>query len=149
MTGGRLNAGLVLLVNRHGVAVHTPIELLIVEPHPAMRGALSTSLDREEGMRVAALAGDMRAALRAAAKPGVTMAIVAGGLVGLGSPLALEALRALARRVPVVVMGFGQPARYAPAYVAAGASGYWAKDGDVAGLLALLRTAAERRRPAA
>ena len=45
-------------------------------------------------------------------------------------------------------MGMGDPALYAVAYVAAGASGYWAKDGDLTALVGLLRAAVDRR-PAA
>jgi DNA-binding NarL/FixJ family response regulator len=55
--------------------------------------------------------------------------------------LAVDALKALARRVPVVVMGTGDPALYAASYVAAGASGYWAKDGDLPAVVGLLRAA--------
>jgi hypothetical protein len=42
----------------------------------------------------------------------------------------------------------GDPALYAAAYVGAGASGYWAKDGDLTALVGLLRAAVDRR-PAA
>jgi len=76
------------------------------------------------------------------------VALVDSRLAGLQSPLGLDALRALARRVAVVVMGMGDPALYAAAYVAAGASGYWAKDGDLTALVGLLRDVVERR-PAA
>jgi hypothetical protein len=76
----------------------------------------------------------------------VTVAFVHSRLAEL--PLAVDALRALARRVPVVVMGTGDPTLYAAPYVAAGASGYWAKDGDLPALVGRLR-AAVYRRPAA
>jgi hypothetical protein len=45
-------------------------------------------------------------------------------------------------------MGMGDPALYAASYIAAGASGYWAKDGDLTALVGLLRAAVDRR-PAA
>ena len=128
--------------------MHEPIELLVVDPHPAMRGALRAALEFEDGIRVAGEAGDMLAALRVAADTRITLAIVDSRLAGLQVPLAFEALRALARRVPVVVMGMGDPALYADLYVAAGASGYWAKDGDLTALAGLLRDAVDRR-PAA
>ncbi len=128
--------------------MHEPIELLVVDPHPAMRGALRAALEFEDGIRVAGEAGDMLAALRVAADERITMAIIDSRLAGLRAPLALDALRALARRLPVVVMGTGDPALYAAAYVAAGASGYWAKDGELTALVGLLRAAVDRR-PAA
>jgi DNA-binding NarL/FixJ family response regulator len=128
--------------------VHEPIELLVVDSHPAMRGALRASLELEDGVRVAGEAGDMLAALRLAAVARMTLALVDSRLAGLQSPLVLDGLRALARRVAVVVMGMGDPALYAASYVAAGASGYWAKDGDLAALVGLLRDAVDRR-PAA
>ena len=128
--------------------MHEPIELLVVDPHPAMRGALRAALEFEDGIRVAGEAGDMLAALRIAADARITLALVDSRLAELQSPLALDALRALARRVRLVVMGMGDPALYAAAYVEAGASGYWAKDGDLTALVGLLRTAVDRR-PAA
>ena len=129
--------------------MYAPIELLVVDPHPAMRGALRAALGFEDGIRVAGEAGDMLAALRLAADAPNTVAIIDSRLAGLRSPLALDALTALERRVPVVVMGMGDPALYAAPYLKAGASGYWAKDGDLAALVGLLRTAADRQRPAA
>ena len=128
--------------------MHEPIELLVADPHPAMRGALCAALQIEDGIPVAGEASDMFAALRDVADARITLAIIDSGLAGLQSPLALDALRALARRVPVVVMGMGDPALYAAAYIEAGASGYWAKDGDLTALVGLLRAAVDRR-PAA
>jgi two-component system, NarL family, response regulator NreC len=128
--------------------VHEPLGVLVVDPHPAMRGALRAALQLEDGIRVAGEAGDMFTALRDAADSRIAVALVDSRLAGLQSPLALDALRALARRVRLVVMGMGDPALYAASYVAAGASGYWAKDGDLSALVALLR-AAVTRRPAA
>ncbi len=128
--------------------MHEPIELLVVDARPAMRGALRAALELEDGIRFAGEAGDMLAALRVAADARITVAIVDSRLAGLQVPLALDGLRALARRAPVVVMGMGDPALYAASYVAAGASGYWAKDGDLTALVGLLRAAVDRR-PAA
>jgi DNA-binding NarL/FixJ family response regulator len=129
--------------------VHEPIELLVVDRHRAMRGALRAALALEDGIRVAGEAGDMLVALRVAADLPVTVAIVDSGLVGLQAPLALDALRALVRRVPVVVMGMGDAALYAAAYVAVGASGYWAKDGELAALVVVVWSVVDRERPAA
>jgi DNA-binding NarL/FixJ family response regulator len=128
--------------------VHEPIELLVVDSHPAMRGALRAALELEDGIRVAGEAGDMLAALRIAAEARIALALVDSRLAGLQSPFALDGLRALVRRVAVVVMGTGDPALYAASYGEAGASGYWAKDGDLTALVGLLRDAVDRR-PAA
>ena len=128
--------------------MHEPIELLVVDPHLAMRDALRAALRLEDGIRVAGEAGDIVTALRLAENAGITLVILDSRLAGLQSPLHLEALRALVRRVPVVVMGTGDPALYAASYAEAGASGYWVKDGDLAALVDLLRAAADWR-PAA
>ena len=128
--------------------MHEPIELLVVDPQPALRGALRAALELEDGMWVAGEAGDMAAAFRVAADGRIAVALVDSRLAGLQSPLALDALRALAHRVPVVLMGMGDPALYAASYVAAGASGYWPKDGELTALVGLLR-AARRSAPAA
>jgi DNA-binding NarL/FixJ family response regulator len=129
--------------------VREPIELLVVDSHSAMRAALGAALGLEDGIRVAGEAGDVLAALRVAADAPITVALVDSGLVELQSPRALEALGALARHVGVVVMGMGDPAVYAASFVAAGASGYWVKDGELAALVGLLRAAGDRERPAA
>jgi DNA-binding NarL/FixJ family response regulator len=129
--------------------VHEPIELLVVDSRAAMRDALRASLELEDDIRVAGEPDDMLAALRFAADPAITLALVDSRLAGLQSPLGLDALRALARRVAVVVMGTGDPALYEAPYVVAGASGYWAKDDDLDVLVGLLRAAADGRRPAA
>jgi DNA-binding NarL/FixJ family response regulator len=126
--------------------VHTPIALLIADARPAMRGALRAALELEDDMRVAFEAGDMLAALRLAADQPITVAILDCQLAKLGSPLGLHALEALARRVAVVVTGMGESALYAASYVAAGASGYWAKDDDLDALVGLVRAAADGRR---
>jgi DNA-binding NarL/FixJ family response regulator len=123
--------------------VHEPIELLVVDPHSAMRGALRAALELEDGISVTGEVGDVFAALRLAEVPRITLAIMDSRLAGLQSPYTVGALRALARRVPVVVTGTGDPGLYAAPYIEAGASGYWAKDGDLAALVGLLRAAAE------
>jgi DNA-binding NarL/FixJ family response regulator len=122
--------------------------VLVVDPHPAMRRALRAALELEDGIRVAGEAGDMLTALRDAADSRIAVALVDSRLAGLQSPLALDALRTLARRVRLVVMGTGDPELYAASYFDAGASGYWAKDGELPALVALLRAGVDRR-PAA
>jgi DNA-binding NarL/FixJ family response regulator len=125
--------------------VQEPIEVLVVDPHPAMRAGLRTALELEDGIRIVGEAGDMLAALRVVVGAQITVALVDSRLAEL--PLAVDVLRALARRVPLVIMGTGSPGLYAAPYVAAGASGYWAKDGDLSALASLLREAVAGVRP--
>jgi two-component system nitrate/nitrite response regulator NarP len=129
--------------------VNPPVEILIVEPHPAMRRSLRATLDAEPGINVAAVTGDVITAFRMARRPGVSVVVLDGGLAGLGTPDGAGALARLARRVPVIVAGMGEPELYAAPYAAAGASGYWPKYGELATLVELLRSAAAPRRAAA
>jgi DNA-binding NarL/FixJ family response regulator len=121
------------------------MQILVVDPHPAMRAALRAALELEDGVRVARAGGDMLTGVRLAADARVAVALVDSRLVEL--PLAVDELKTLARRVPLVVMGTGDPALYAAPYVTAGASGYWAKDGDLPALVGLLRAAVVGVRP--
>ena len=75
-------------------------------------------LELEDGIRVAGEAGDMLTALRDVADSRIAVALLDSRLAGLQSPLALDALRALARRVRLVVMGTGDPELYAASYAA-------------------------------
>ena len=51
-------------------------------------------------------------------------------------------LPSFSRRVPVIVMGMGDPRVYAAPLRVAGGAGYWPKDGDLAQLTELLSAAA-------
>lgn len=126
--------------------MHESIQALIVDPHPAMRRSLVAALEREDGIRVAGVARDVLAALRLAEESTNAVMIVDSGLAQLRSPAGLDALRALACRAPVLITGMGDPELYADPYLAAGASGYWAKYDDVAALVGLLRAAEHRQR---
>jgi DNA-binding NarL/FixJ family response regulator len=125
-----------------------PVNVLIVESDPAMRRSLHASLGAEPRVSVAGDAADMLTALRLA-EGDVSVAIVDSALVPLGSPPAQEALKALARRAPVIVTGMGEPELYAAPYLTAGASGYWAKYDELAKLVAMLRSATAPQRQAA
>jgi DNA-binding NarL/FixJ family response regulator len=125
------------------------IEVLLVEPHAGMRHTLRWVLDREDGIHVLGEAADALAAVRSAARKPFSVALVDSRLVALGSTTTVDALKYLARRAPVIVMGMEDAALYAAPYMAAGAHGYWMKSDDVGALTELLRSAAERRRSAA
>jgi two-component system, NarL family, nitrate/nitrite response regulator NarL len=113
-----------------------------------MRRSLQESLAAEPGISIAGEAGDMHAALRLAEND-ISVAIVDSAVAPLASTAAQEALKALARRAPTVVTGMGDPSLYAAPYLAAGATGYWAKYDELATLVAMLRSAAAPRRQAA
>ena len=112
--------------------MHELIELLVLDAHPAMRGALRASLEFEDGIRVVGEAGDMFAALRLATDGRVTAALVdtpAGPAAVAARPRRSAGARA---SCPGGGHGHGRPGAYAASYLAAGASGYWTKDGDLA-----------------
>jgi len=125
------------------------IEVLLVEPHAGMRRSLRWVLDREDGIHVLGDAADALAAARAAARKPFSVALVDSRLVSLGSATTVDALKPLARRMPVIVMGMEDPSLYAAPYIAAGAHGYWMKSDDIGALTELLRGTGDRRRSAA
>jgi DNA-binding NarL/FixJ family response regulator len=100
-----------------------------------------------DGVEVVGEAGEIVGALRRAAGVRVSVVLLDGGLWGLEAPRAPEGRDVLVRRFPVVVMGMGDPAHFAGPYMAAGASGYWAKYEDIAALGRLLRSVANPPRP--
>jgi DNA-binding NarL/FixJ family response regulator len=125
------------------------IPTLIVEPHPAMRRSLRDGLETVGDLPIAGEATDLLAALRIARSARPSVAVVDSQVASLASQAETEALGALARRVPVVVVGMGEPELYGPAYAAAGASGYWAKFGQLDELIETVRAAGSRHRTAA
>lgn len=126
--------------------MHESIEVLLADPYPAVRTALIAALELEPGLRVTQRAGEMPVSRGLVGDAPVAVVLADECLANLGSPPAVEALSALARRVPVVVMGMGDPGLYTARYRDAGASGYWAKYDDVSVLVELLRTAVDARR---
>jgi DNA-binding NarL/FixJ family response regulator len=118
--------------------------VLIADPGPMTRAGLRAWL----GATARTVdASDLTGALRASTDPAVDVAVVDARLAGLGTAEAREGLRALARRVPVVVMGMtGDPDPYTVAVVAAGGAGYWRKDDDVDELVKLLRATLDTAR---
>lgn len=116
-----------------------PLEVLVVEPHRGMRASLCNVLALVSDVHVAARSGDMLSALRAASRVHADVAIVDDRAAALGAAASAELIGALARRVPVVVIGMGEPAAYTRPYLDAGASGYWCKTEDLGRLIAALR----------
>jgi DNA-binding NarL/FixJ family response regulator len=126
-----------------------PLEVLIVDPHAALRSSLGASLALESGIRVAGATDDLHTALRFLRETTISVALIDGRVADLRSATRLDGLATLARLVPVVVMGMGTPGLYRPVYLAAGASGYWPKYEEVGALAELLRGVARVERPAA
>jgi DNA-binding NarL/FixJ family response regulator len=85
---------------------------------------------------------DLPSALSAVSAAQVDIVLAASGVAGLGSESARAGLAQLSRRVPVIVMGMGDPRVYAAPLQAAGAAGYWPKDGELAQLTGLFVAAA-------
>jgi DNA-binding NarL/FixJ family response regulator len=114
------------------------VTVLIADPHPATRRALRTALDYEEMVRVMGEASDLPSALRAVSGDQADIILADSRLAGLGSESARVGLALLSRQAPVIVTGMTDPRLYTAPLQAAGAAGYWPKDGDLAQLTELL-----------
>jgi DNA-binding NarL/FixJ family response regulator len=112
--------------------------VLIADPHAATRTGLRTALDASDGPSVVAEAPDLTTALRTLRHARVDVVLADARLAGLRSDSARDGLALLSSRVPVVVMGMGDPRVYTTPLQADGAIGYWPKDGDLAQLIELL-----------
>jgi DNA-binding NarL/FixJ family response regulator len=124
------------------------VAVLIADPHPATRGALRTALDYAETVRVVGEASDLPSAIRAVSADQADIALADSRIAGLGSESARAGLAQLSRQAPVIVMGMTDPRFYTAPLQAAGAAGYWPKDGDLAQLTGLLGAAASTDTPA-
>jgi DNA-binding NarL/FixJ family response regulator len=118
------------------------IAVLIADPNPATRSALRIALKDAETVTVVGEVPDLPSAISAVSAAQVDIVLAASGVAGLRSESARAGLAQLSRRVPVIVMGMGDPRFYAAPLRAAGAAGYWPKDGDLAQLTGLVVAAA-------
>ena len=116
--------------------------VLIADPHPGTRSAIRNALKDATTVNVVGEAPDLWLAMNAVAADQVDIVLVDSRLAGLGSEAARAGLEKLSRRAAVVVMGMSDPRLYTTPLQAAGAVGYWPKDGDLAQLIGLLSTAA-------
>jgi DNA-binding NarL/FixJ family response regulator len=112
------------------------MRVLILDANPTVRAALGDLFESEPHVHVT-VAADVASAGRGSYDAVLADELLAGAFTS-HTRLALEAL---ARRAPVVVMGMGDRLSYEDAHVAAGAVGYWPKDGDIDAVLALVRAA--------
>jgi DNA-binding NarL/FixJ family response regulator len=117
-----------------------PIRVAIVDPHDGIRDALRQLLADEADLQVTAFrdVGTFVAASRAAH---FDVALADERVAGASPSAARTMLGVISERVPVVVMGMGEPDYYADAMTAAGAVGYWPKFGDVDVLVQTIRAA--------
>jgi DNA-binding NarL/FixJ family response regulator len=95
-------------------------------------------------VKVVGEAPDLLSAIDAVSAGRVDIVLADARLAGLGSESARGGLEQLSRRTEVIVMGMSDPRIYAAPLQAAGAAGYWPKDGDLAQLTGLLDAAAHR-----
>ena len=118
------------------------IAVLIADPHPRTRSGLRIALKHSETVRVVGEAADLTSAISAVSSARVDVVLADSRLAGLASESARAGLAQLTRRVPVIVMGMGDPRDYTAPLQAAGATDYWAKDGNLEQLTERLITAA-------
>ncbi|HEX6023462.1 MAG TPA: hypothetical protein VFZ00_15820 [Solirubrobacter sp.] len=121
------------------------MRLLVLDIDDRVRCALQDVFQAELGAHVTAAASVPAVARTQAFDVAVVDERIASGISSEGR-LRLEAL---ARHVPVVVIGLGERVPYEDAHIAAGAMGYWPKDGDLDALIALVRSAYQPRLAAA
>ena len=123
------------------------VAVLIADPHPGTRSALRYALEAAETVKVIGEAPDLVSAINAVSGGQVDIVLADARLAGFGSESARGGLEQLVRRTQVIVMGMSDARVYTAPVQAAGAAGYWPKDGDLAQLTGLL-DAASHRHPA-
>ena len=123
------------------------VAAVIADPHPASRRALRIALEDTETVRVVGEAPDLTGAIKAVSVSQVDIVLAHSRVAGIGSESARAGLVQLSRLVPVIVMGMGDPRVYTAPLQAAGAAGYWPKDGELAQLIQLLSTPEPRTSP--
>lgn len=118
------------------------MSVLIVDPHSAMRSALRIALTDVRAVQVVGEAPDVPSAITAISHVHIDIVLADSGIAGLRGESARAGLAELSRRVPVIVLGMGDPRAYTAPLRTAGAAGYWAKSGDLGELIELLGPAA-------
>jgi len=114
------------------------VAVLIADPHPGTRSAIRTALEAANTLKIVGEAPDLQSAINAVSARQVDIVLADARLAGLGSESARGGLEQLSRRTQVIVMGMSDPRVYTAPLQAAGAAGYWPKDGDLAQLTILL-----------
>lgn len=107
------------------------VAVLIADPHPGTRNAIRTALEAANTLKIVGEAPDLQSAINAVSARQVDIVLADARLAGLGSESARGGLEQLSRRTQVIVMGMSDPRVYTAPLQAAGAAGYWPKDGDI------------------
>ena len=123
------------------------VAVLIADPHSRTRSGLRIALKHCETVRVVGEAPDLASAISAISSARVDVVLADSRLAGLARESARAGLAQLTRRVPVIVMGMGDPRDYTAPLQAAGATDYWPKDGDLEQLTKRLTAAADANPP--
>jgi len=118
------------------------VAVLIADPHPGTRGAIHNALKGEKTVQVVREAPDLPSAVIAVSVDQTDIVLADSRVAGLGSESARAGLEQLSRQAPVIVMGMTDARVYTAPLLAAGAAGYWPKDGDLGQLTELLSAAA-------
>jgi two-component system, NarL family, invasion response regulator UvrY len=120
------------------------VAVLIADRHPGTRSALRNALEAANTVEVVGEAPDLPSAIKAASGGEVDIVLADARIAGVGSESARGGLEQLSRRAQVIVIGMSDPRLYSAPLQAAGAAGYWPKDGDLAQLTGLLDAASHR-----
>lgn len=117
------------------------VAVLIADPHAGTRSAIRNALKDAKMVKVVGEAPDLPSAISAVSADQVDIVLADSRVAGLGSESARSGLEQLSCRTPLIVMGMSDPRVYTAPLQAAGALGYWPKDGDLVELTRLLEAA--------
>lgn len=118
------------------------IEVLVVDDHTIFRSGIGRLLLDEPDMRVADEARNAAEALERVKQRRFDLVLLDINMEGRSGLDLLQALRAAAPGLPVLMLSMYPEAQYAPVALQAGANGYVAKDAEPAELVAAIRRVA-------
>lgn len=122
------------------------IRVGIVDDHPIVRAGLRQFLGEQVDLRVVGDAADGRAALDLVRGGEVDVLLMDLSMPGAGGVEALQAIKARAPALPVVILSGLPAAHYAVNLLRMGASAYLNKEGDPEQIAEAIRTVARGRR---
>lgn len=122
------------------------IRVGIVDDHPIVRAGLRQFLGEQVDLRVVGDAADGRAALDLVRSGELDVLLMDLSMPGAGGVEALQAIKARAPTLPVVILSGLPAAHYAVNLLRMGASAYLNKEGDPEQIAEAIRTVARGRR---
>lgn len=122
------------------------IRVGIVDDHPIVRAGLRQFLGEQVDLRVVGDAADGRAALDLVRGGEIDVLLMDLSMPGAGGVEALQAIKARAPELPVVILSGLPAAHYAVNLLRMGASAYLHKEGDPEQIAEAIRTVARGRR---